>query len=108
MLGAMGETTKKRVMVRYRVRPDAVGENERLVREVFAALERERPDGIRYATFKLDETAFMHLASVETADGSNPLFAIAAFQAFSKTIAERCVEPPVTTVLEEVGTYRVL
>jgi hypothetical protein len=98
----------KRVMVRYKVQADRVDENERLVREVFAQLERDRPAGIRYATFKLDDgVTFTHVASIETADGSNPLSALEAFAAFTRAIRERCVEPPVVTELTEVGNYRV-
>jgi hypothetical protein len=45
---------------------------------------------------------------VETADGANPLTALAAFQEFTREIKERCEEPPVTVELHEVGSYRVL
>ena len=45
----------RRVMVRYRVRPEQVAANEELVRAVYAELDRARPDGFRYATFKLDD-----------------------------------------------------
>jgi len=48
----------------------------------------------------------VHLASVETDDGTNPLQAIEAFKAFASTIKDRCVEPPTTTELDEVGSYR--
>lgn len=96
-------------MVRYAVRPDQVGENERHVKAVFAELDRDRPVGIRYATFKLgDGVSFVHIASVETTDGSNPLLALDAFKRFTGTIKERCVEPPVTTELDEVGSYLLL
>ena len=52
----------KRVMVRYRVKPDQVEANEALVRAVFEELERERPGGFGYATFKLDDgVSFVHI-----------------------------------------------
>lgn len=55
------------VMVRYKVKADSSGENERLIKAVFAALERERPAGLRYASFKLaDGVSFVHVASVDT------------------------------------------
>ncbi len=67
---------------------------------------RVRPAGLRYATFRVgDGGEFVHLASTETADGSNPLQGIAAFQAFQEGIAERCDVPPVVTQLHEVGSY---
>jgi hypothetical protein len=94
----------RRVMVRYRVRPERVAENEELVRAVYAELAISSPDGLRYATFKLpDGVTFVHLAEH---DAENPLRAVAAFQRFQEGIEERCDEPPVATELEEVGAYR--
>jgi hypothetical protein len=97
----------KRVMVRYTVKPELVETNAKLVESVFAQLAREQPDGIRYATFRVAGAAtFVHVASIETADGANPLLALAAFREFTSAIRERCVEPPVTVELDEVGAYR--
>jgi hypothetical protein len=99
----------KRVMVRYTVKPECADDNARRIREVFAQLEREQPAGIRYASFRLgDGVSFVHVASIETADGANPLTALAAFKEFAGTIKDRCVEPPVTVELEEIGSYRIL
>jgi hypothetical protein len=99
----------RRVMVRYTVKPDQADENVRRVQAVFAQLEREKPAGLRYMTFRLpDGVSFVHVASIETADGANPLTALDAFKQFAGTIKERCVEPPVTTDLEVVGSYRFL
>lgn len=92
------------VMVRYRVRPDRVEENEELVRAVYDELASKQPDGLRYATFKLsDGVTFVHVA--EHAE-DNPLREIAAFARFQEGIRERCDEPPVVTEAEEVGSYR--
>ena len=56
----------RRVMVRYRVKPDQVAENEQLVRDVYEELARVRPDGFRYGTFKLEDgVSFVHVASQE-------------------------------------------
>jgi hypothetical protein len=95
----------KRVMVRYKVKPDRVAENEALVRAVYEELRRSQPPGLRYATFRLEDgVSFMHLSS--TADGQNPLTQVEAFARFTHDIAERCDEPPVVTALEEIGSYR--
>jgi hypothetical protein len=100
-------TAMRRVMVRYTVKPDQAEENERRIRAVFAELQRDKPSALRYATFKLaDGVSFVHIASVETSDGDNPLFALDAFKHFAETIKERCVEPPVTLELQEIGSYR--
>jgi hypothetical protein len=97
----------RRVMVRYEVKPEQVEENEKLIEAVFEQLHREQPAGLRYASFKLaDGVTFVHVASVETADGTNPLTALAAFERFAGTLGERRVEPPVTVALHEVGSYR--
>jgi hypothetical protein len=99
----------RRVMVRYTVRPDQVEANDALVREVYDELDRTSPDGLRYATFRLDDgVSFVHVASVETQDGHNPLSAVQAFARFTETIGERTDERPVTAVLHEVGSYRFL
>lgn len=98
----------RRVMVKYKVKPERAAENERYIQAVFAQLERDRPAGIRYASFKLDDgLGFVHLASIEAADGGNPLLALEAFKAFTAQIKDRCDEPPVTTPLHELGAYGV-
>lgn len=97
----------KRVMVRYKVKPDRAAENEAYIAGVFAQLRREQPAGLRYASFKLEDGAsFVHIAAIDTADGSNPLIQLAAFQAFTAGIKDRCAEPPVAVALTELGSYR--
>ena len=97
----------RRVMVRYRVRPDQAAANEELVRAVYDELERTKPAGLRYATFQLEDgVSFVHLASTETADGHNPLTDVEAFAVFQEGIRDRCDEAPVATVLREIGSYR--
>ena len=92
------------VMVRYRVHPDRVAENEELVRAVYEELAASKPEGLQYATFKLpDGVTFVHVAQH---DEPNPLPATAAFQRFQEGIQARCEELPVVTELHEVGSYR--
>jgi hypothetical protein len=96
----------KRVMVRYKVKPDRVEENEALVRAVYDELQRTQPAGLRYATFQLEDgRSFVHIASVETDGGRNPLSDVAAFNEFTANARDRCEEPPVTTELREIGSY---
>ena len=98
----------KRMMVRYKVKADRAAENERYITSVFEQLKREQPAGLRYASFKLDDgVSFMHIVSVETADGSNPLRELPAFKAFTAEISDRCEDPPVTADLQEIGSYAV-
>ncbi|MGH2708255.1 MAG: hypothetical protein ACRDK0_08825 [Solirubrobacteraceae bacterium] len=98
----------RQVMVRYKVKPDRVAENEELVRAVYDELERVAPAGLRYVTFRLDDgVSFMHLAAIETADGQTPLSTLGAFKRFQEDIRNRCDEPPAVTDLHAIGSYRV-
>jgi hypothetical protein len=96
----------KQVMVRYKVKPDRVDENEALVRAVYDELQRTQPAGLRYATFQLEDgRSFVHIASVETDDGRNPLSDVTAFKEFTANARDRCDEPPVTSKLREIGSF---
>jgi hypothetical protein len=48
----------------------------------------------------------VHVASIETADGSNPLGKVAAFAHFQAEIADRCAQPPTAQEATLVGSYR--
>jgi hypothetical protein len=94
-------------MVRYKVRPDRAEENEALVKAVYEQLDRTRPDGLHYATFRLpDGVSFMHIV-FETDGPGRILGEVEAFKAFTAEIEGRCEEPPVATELTLVGSYRV-
>jgi hypothetical protein len=96
----------RRLMIRYRVKPERAAENQQYVENVFRELATTRPGGLRYASFKLaDGVSFVHVVSIET-EGENPLQQSAAFKAFTADIEERCDGEPVTTELTEVGSYR--
>jgi len=97
----------KRVMVQYRVKPDLATEHEELVRAVCAELKETRPEGLRYATFKLDDgVSFVHLAEHDEEDSPNQLTPLASFRRFQEGIAERCDEPPVVSEVSTIGAYR--
>lgn len=97
----------KTVMVRYKVKPDRVEENRQYIERVFEALGKTQPAGLKYASFRMEDgVSFVHIASVQHADGENPLSKTPAFQAFVADIKERCDEPPVAVELEQIGDYR--
>ena len=99
----------KTVVVRYCTKPDRGDENQRLVEKVFADLAEHQPDGLRYASFRLnDGVSFVHVAEVDTADGSSPLNDSAAFAAFQREIGDRCDEQPVVEEATVVGLFRLL
>jgi hypothetical protein len=98
-------TTTK--VVRYRTTPEQADENERLIREVFAELAQDDPDGLQYAAFRLDDgVSFVHVAVLDTE--KNPLTSSPAFAAFQAGIAERCAEGPLPADATAIGNFRLL
>ena len=93
-------------VVRYKVKADHAEENRNYIREVFADLENNKPQGLRYVSFNLEDgVSFVHVAIVETADGKNPLPETAAFKQFVANIRDRCDEPPVAMTADMIGSY---
>ena len=97
----------KRVIVRYRVKEDKAQQNIEYIQAVFSALEKSKPEGLRYSSFQLEDgVSFIHIASIETEDGSNPLSALDEFRAFTEDIASRCEEPPLALNAKIIGNYQ--
>lgn len=95
-----------RVVVRYRTKPERADENQELIEAVFAELAETNPGGLRYASMRLaDGVTFVHVAEIETADGTNPLAATQAFGRFQAEIADRCDEPPQAQEATIIGSY---
>ena len=94
------------VVVRYRPDSARADENQRLVEAVFAELASSDPGGLRYATFRLEDGTFVHIADVEAEP--NPLSAVAAFAEFQDGIVERCEpgEGPNPQPAALIGSYR--
>jgi hypothetical protein len=91
-------------VVRYTTTPETAEENQRLVQDVYAELASERPDGLRYATFRLDDgVSFVHVAAVDVE--VNPLTTSAAFSRFQAGIADRCVEGPTVSDATVIASY---
>ena len=98
----------KRVIVRYKVKEDKALQNIEFIEDVFSSLKKSKPGGLRYASFQLEDgVSFIHIASIETEDGANPLVSLDEFKAFTQDIASRCEEPPVSSAVETIGNYRV-
>lgn len=94
-------------VVRYKTKPDKAEENHALIERVFGELAARRPAGLRYASFQLtDGVSFVHVASIETDDGANPLVATPAFSEFLRGIDDRCEEGPLASGATVVGSYR--
>ena len=92
--------------VRYTTRDSAAGEaNQSLIDEVFTELAELQPAGFSYRVARSDDgLSFEHVAVLE--DGANPLLSLASFQAFSSTVAERVLAPPVVQTSRVVARYR--
>jgi hypothetical protein len=96
------------IVVRYRPESDQADHNQHLVEAVFAELADTDPGGLRYATFRLADGTFVHIAEVE--GDENPLGSNAAFATFQENIADRCEaghgpNPQPATL---VGSYRLV
>jgi len=91
-------------IIRYRTKPEAAEENQRLAEKVFAELGAENPGGVRYATFRLaDGVSFVHVVLYEGED--RPLASLRAFAAFQQDIGERVDGPPEAASATLVGSY---
>ena len=72
-----------------------------------AELGANRPEGLRYASFRLaDGVSFVHISATDTADGTNPLTETDAFAEFLREIGDRCAVAPAATEAAVVGSYR--
>lgn len=80
-------------------------ENQRLVREVFAALREAGTEGVRYATYYEGDGWFVHVAGIWAGGGHNPINETDAFGRFQRELKARCVTPPTVTEVELVGAY---
>jgi hypothetical protein len=94
-------------VIRYKTKPESADENERLIRDVFAELAEQKPEGLHYAAFRLDDgVSFLHVAVI---DGeTNPLSASAAFGQFQSGIQDRCIDGPTPADAAIVGSYRLV
>jgi len=99
----------KTTMIRYKVKPALADENQKLIERVFAQLERERPRGLRYHAFRLDDgVSFVHISSRDVGPESSPLMRLESFNAFLADIRNRCDEPPAQIDVISLGRYEML
>jgi hypothetical protein len=92
-------------IIRYEVKPDQADENERLVAAVFAQLTEEKPEGLHYATFRMEDgVSFVHIVSYDD-DDADLLRPLAAFKAFQADAADRMVGSTQRGTATVVGSY---
>jgi hypothetical protein len=93
-------------LIRYRTHPEHAEENQRLIRAVFAELAEQRPRGVHYTAFRLEDgVSFVHLVALDGAE--NPLLTMAAFKEFQAGIGDRVAEGPLPADAHTVGSYGV-
>jgi hypothetical protein len=91
------------VMIRCKVRPDGVEASLDSFQEVYEEMRSVQPKGLQYVTFQLeDKVTFVSFAEME---GPEVLQELKAFQRLRATPDDRFDEPPVLTMLHEVGSY---
>jgi hypothetical protein len=92
------------VMIRCKVRPDGVETGLEQLQEVYAEMHSVQPKGLRYVTFQLeDKVTFVSIAEMD--EGPQVLRQLEAFQRLRATPRDQFDEPPVLTMLHEVGSY---
>jgi hypothetical protein len=93
------------MMVRQKVKDGSVEEAEAAARELFATLDRVRPEGLRYASMRVvDSSTFVAL--VELADGiDDPRPAIPEYLLLLEQLKDLADGPPVIEHLDVVGSY---
>lgn len=94
------------VMVRAKVKDAHVAEIEAAGERLFAALDREQPQGIWYTTCRLpDGVTYVNLIAVD--DGvDNPLLALPEARAFQEGLKQWLAEQPTSEQLTVLGSYR--
>jgi hypothetical protein len=92
--------------VRATLKEAHVAEAEAAAKRMFAAIEREGIEGIRYASLKLQD-GVTFLAVLELEDGAeNPLLALPEAREFYDRLADWYVDWPEVTPATVVGSYR--
>jgi len=93
-----------RRLVRYRVKPGQIEENQRLIEEVFRELHAKSPADVRYLVLKLSDGTFCHLVE----DGSKAIPSLDAFVTFQRGSEHRRLDEPQQLEATIVGNYRML
>jgi hypothetical protein len=92
-------------LVRQKVKDGAIQEAEAAVRELFATLDRVRPEGVRYASTRVsDSSTFVILFELEEG-AEDPRRAIPEFAQFQERLTAWVEGPPAIERLDVVGSY---
>lgn len=94
------------LMVTAKVKPESVDEIEAMGRKLFAAIEREQPQGLRYATCRLPD-GVTYLNFLELEDGVDyPIPKMPEGKEFQEKLKSWLAETPASESLTVIGSYR--
>jgi hypothetical protein len=92
-------------LLRQKIKDETVEEAEAAVRDLFATLDRLRPEGLRYASTRVAGSSTF-VIMVELADGvEDPRPGIPEFARFLEQLKDWVDGPPVIEELDVVGSY---
>ncbi len=93
------------MLLHQKVKDGSVEQAEAAARDLFTALDRVRPEGIRYASTRVANSSTF-VALLELAEGSeDPRLAIPEFTRFLEQLKDWVDGPPVIEQLDVVGSY---
>ena len=98
----------KQTLIRYKTKPESTADNERLIKDVFAQLHAQSPDGVGYLALKLGDGSFVHFVRVDPTGKNESITGLEAFGRFQSGIRDRVLEPPQSNEVMVVGNYRML
>lgn len=76
-------------MIRYKTKPEAADEYQRLIEEVFRDLSEKALPGVKCAAVRPDGGVIVRLVETGESD-NNSILDLEAFAAFQRGIRERC------------------
>ncbi|MFC7303681.1 hypothetical protein ACFQVC_05550 [Streptomyces monticola] len=94
----------QQVMIRWKVRPDALERHQELLQTVYEELKSIRPEVPRYDTYQLEDKVTF-VSFVELIDGPGVLGGLPAFGRYRGELDAMCDEAPSVTPLHCVGEY---
>jgi len=93
------------MLLHQKVKDGSVDQAEKAARDLFAALDRVRPEGIRYASTRVaDSSTFVAVLEL-TDGGDDPRLGIPEFGRFLEQLKDWVDGPPVIEYLDVVGSY---
>lgn len=93
-------------VIRSTIKPECADAAEAGAQRLFAAINRAKPRGVRYASTHLQDRT-TYLAVLEVEDGiENPLPSIPEFVEFANELKNWTAAPPEVEMFDVVGSYR--